>query len=412
MENKKTKQMKTRNLLSLLALLICLGSCTSSKHVRYLEKNTEAVKITDTLQFKSLDKKFYSNKLFFVGEIHEVNTSPKIDIAMFKQINKIQKIDFYLAEMDIVQGYYLQKYLEGSNDLSLKEILKNWVVYIGSISEQYRNKWVQMRKYYAELPADSKFKLIGLDRLADLDLLSLLLSEKLPSAYANNIPKDKTDLLIWCENTLPSIISSESIKIAPEDLKLLQDIYFNVSNMDKIKSRDKFMYTNFKTYYEQNQWKNKTFYGGFGFAHTLQAYNYTLAGRIKKDTTMPFSNQMVSMNALYVNSRLTVQSSALPKFLQDKGNAFTRFKFSYDSRLFMYIKGIADFKKVTKPNTISLIKLDTKGSPYSYSARGTKTKSLIPIWQGFDIIAGSTTTDYVQYVLFVRNADWTIPDAL
>ncbi len=387
-----------------------LSSCSSRKYVNYLKDNVETIQMPDSIRFNSLGNNFYDKKLFFVGEIHEVNTSPRIDFAMFKQINENRKIDFYLAEMDLIQGFYLQKYLEGSNELTLKEILENWVIYIGSISEQYRYKWIQMRKYYSELPEDSKFKLIGIDKISDFNLLRKFLREKLPEVYTKSIPNDDKELIMWSENTLKEILNDKENRIDLENLKLLEDIYFNISNFYSIKSRDKFMYVNFKRYYEQNQWENKTFYGGFGFAHTLQAYNYTLAGRIKRDTLLPFSNKMVSMNALYVDSRLTVQSRALPKFLQDKGKEFTRFKFSYDSRLFMYIRGISDYKKVTKPNTISLIKLDAKDSPYLYSARGTKTKNLIPIWEGFDIIEGSSTTDYAQYIFFVRNADWIVPD--
>ncbi|AWV97107.1 hypothetical protein [Arcticibacterium luteifluviistationis] len=402
--------MKALALVSITTFVLFFTSCSSSKYVKYLKKNTEVRLLSDSLHFNSLTKDFYKNKLFLVGEIHEVETSPRIDLAMFNQINQHTNVDIYLAEMDIVQGYYLQKYLEGSNELSLKEILKNWAVYIGSISEQYRNKWVKMRTYYESLPDDSKFKLIGIDKIANFDLVRKILLEKLPVQYHTAIPTDDEELIAWSDSTLSSILALNELAVEPNDISLLKNIQFNLSNYPKIRSRDEFMYTNFKRYYTQNEWNNKTIYGGFGFAHTLQAYNYTLAGRIKKDSLLPYSNKMVSMNALYVDSRLTVQSLVLPKFLQDKGEPFTRFKFSYDNRLFMYIKGIADYKKVTKPNTISLIKLDAKDSPYSYSARGTKTKSLIHIWDGFDIIDGTSTTDYAQYIFFVRNADWIKPD--
>ncbi len=96
--------------------------------------------------------------------------------------------------------------------------------------------------------------------------------------------------------------------------------------------------------------------------------------------------------------------------MQDKGEEYTRFKYSQDNRLFMYIKGVADYKRVTKPNTISLLKLDAQGSPYLHSTRGTRVKKLITIWNAFDIIDGTSTTDYAQYLFFVRNADWIKPD--
>ncbi|NJB35289.1 hypothetical protein [Croceivirga sp. JEA036] len=401
--------MKTYNFLIVVSVLAMLTSCSSSKYVNYLKQNTERVDMTDSLQFSSLDDEFYNNDLFFVGEIHEVETSPRIDFAMFTQLNNKVNVQIYLAEMDIAQAYYLQKYIEGSNEIALKDILKNWAVYIGSISEQYRHKWVKLRAYYAQLPEGSKFKIVGLDKIADYALLRKLVQEKIPEQYLTQLPTEDNGWIAWSTDQLDQIINSGVVEHT--DIALLKDLQFNIQTNAEIKSRDHFMYQNFKRYYLNKEWKNKKIYGGFGFAHTLQAYDYTLAGRIKKDSTLLYTHKMVSMNALYVDSRLTVQSASLPKFLQDKGKDFTRFKFSYDNRLFMYIKGIADYKKVTKPNTINLIKLDSENSPYLYTARGTKTKRLLPIWEGFDIIEGTATTDYAQFVFLIRNADWVVPDA-
>ncbi len=402
--------MKNYILICLLTCIFLFTSCSSSKYVNYLKEHTEVVKMTDTLQFNSLSEGFYKNKLFFVGEVHEVDTSPRIDFAMFTQLHEKINIAIYLAEMDLAQGYYLQKYLEGSDDLELKEILKKWEVYIGSISNQYRNKWVKMRAYYSSLPTSSKFKLVAIDKIADFDLLRKLLKEKLPYQYHSEIPADDTTLISWSKNRLNVILKSDALQLESEAITLLKNIQFNVSNYQEIKSRDQFMYENFKRYYTQNQWEHENIYGGFGFAHTLQAYDYTVAGKIKKDTDLPYYDKMVSMNALYVDSKLTVESSSLPRFMQDKGKKFTRFNYSQDNRLFMYIKGIADYKKVTRPNTISLLQLDAKDSPYLNSTRGTKVKKLITIWDGYDIIEGTSTTDYAQYVFFIRNADWIQPD--
>lgn len=404
--------MKIRILISITASILFFTSCASRKYVTYLKDHTEVVKMADSLQFNSLDNDFYSNKLFLVGEVHEVATSPRIDFAMFTQLHEKVNIDTYIAEMDIVQGYYLQKYIEGSDELTLKEILNKWFVGIGSISQQYRNKWKQMRAYYATLSDTSTFELIGIDRINDFDLVRKLLKEKLPQKYHKEIPADTDALIAWSKNTLKIILTSEQSDFKSEDLSLLKNIQFNLSNLSEIRSRDKFMHENVKRYYAKNQQKNPTIYGNFGFAHTLQAYQYTLAGRIKKDTTMPYFDKMISMNALYVDSRLTVESNHLPKFMQDKGKKFTRFKYSQDNRLFMYIKGIADYKNVTEPNTISLMKLNAKESPYLNSTRGTKVKKLIKIWDAFDILEGTSTTDYAQYIFFVRNADWIQPDEL
>lgn len=402
--------MKTSKFFTLAILLIFITSCSSSKYVNYLKEHTEVVKMKDTLQFNSFDEDFYKNNLFLVGEVHEVETSPRIDLALFTQLNEKININTYLAEMDIAQGYYLQQYIKGSDEIELKEILEEWPVYIGRISEQHRNKWRKMRTYYAELPKNKKFNLVGIDRIADFELVRKLLKEKLPEKYHKEIHHENESLIAWSSNRLNTILDIEKSHLKSTTRDLLKNIAYNLSNYNKTRSRDKFMYQNFKRLYTQHQWENKKIYSGLGFSHTLQAYNYTFAGRIKKDTTLPYTKKIVSLNTLYVDSRLTVDSRALPKFMQDKGKEFTRFKYSQDNRLFMYIKGIADYKKVTEPNTISLLKLDAKKSPYLNSTRGTKVKKLITIWDAYDIIEGTSTTDYAQYILFVRNADWIVPD--
>tara|TARA_Y100001933_G_scaffold262419_1_gene319833 strand:- start:9912 stop:11153 length:1242 start_codon:yes stop_codon:yes gene_type:complete len=407
---KSKKKMKTHSLFILVFSIVLFTSCSSSKYVNYLKEHTEVNKMEDSLRFHSLDDNFYQNKLFLVGEVHEVGTSPRIDYALFTQLNEKINIDINLAEMDVAQAYYLQEYLKGSNDLELKNILKKWPVFIGTVSKQYRNKWKKMRAYYKLLPENSKFELVGIDRIVDFDLVRKLLKEKLPKEYHKEIQSENDSLIAWSNSDLNNIIQREKSKLDRNTIDLLTNIEFNLSNYKKTRSRDKFMYQNFRRMYEQNQWESKKIYGGLGFSHTLQAYNYTFAGRIKKDTTLPYYDKMVSLNTLYVDSKLTVDSRALPKFMQDKGKDFTRFKYSQDNRLFMYIQGIADYKRVTEPNTISLIKLDAHGSPYLNTTRGTKVKKLITIWDAYDIIEGTSTTDYAQYIFFVRNSDWIQPD--
>lgn len=73
----KAKKMKIRTLITLLISLVIFTSCSSSKYVNYLKEHTEVIKMKDTLWFNSLDTNFYQNKLFLLGEVHEVETSPR-----------------------------------------------------------------------------------------------------------------------------------------------------------------------------------------------------------------------------------------------------------------------------------------------------------------------------------------------
>jgi len=187
--------MNTRPLFIFLVLVLLFISCSSSKYVNYLKEHTEVVKTSDSLQFQSLNDSFYQNKLFLVGEVHEVATSPRIDFAMFTQLHHKINIDIYLAEMDIAQAYYLNEYIKGSDEIELKSILKKWPVFIGRISKQYRNKWIKMRHYYSQLPKKLKFKLVGIDRISDFDLIRKLLQEKLPEKYHHYIDTQNDSLI-------------------------------------------------------------------------------------------------------------------------------------------------------------------------------------------------------------------------
>ena len=172
-------------IISFIALIFIINSCSSGKYVKYLRDNTDSIPLSDSIYFNSLDDEFYNNQLFFVGEIHEVATSPRIDFAMFSQINENAHVDVYMAEVDLAQAYYLKKYLQGSDDLTLQEILAEYPVYIGRVSEHYRSKWVKMRQYYATLSDTEKFDLVGVDGVADFSLLRKLIGEKVPQKYLN-----------------------------------------------------------------------------------------------------------------------------------------------------------------------------------------------------------------------------------
>jgi hypothetical protein len=404
--------MKTSRIFILITLSTIILSCASKKHTQYLEKNLESIHLDNSdLQFHSLDSSFYNNKLFFVGEIHEVSTSPKIDVAMFKQLHKKAGVKTYVAEMDMAQGYYLNEYIKGSDELDLKTILKEWVVGIGQNSAEVREKYTKLREFYKNLPESQKFEIVGIEMNTDFELIKKLIINKL---NLNEISLDIKDdsLIVWGQKKLPEIIEENKSRLSKIDFELVANIQYNFAkyNPNWYWYRDKYAFQNFKRIYEQRLWKNEKLYACFGFAHTLQAYPYTFAGRIKKDQEIMLADKMVSLNALYVDSYLTVTSKGLPKFMRSK-EKFTRLKLSYDNYLFMYLKGIKDYKKVTKKNTINLFRLDGENSPYKKSLRGTKNFALIPIWDGFKIEDKNTvTTDYAQYVIFVRNADWVKPD--
>jgi len=377
-----------------------------NKFVDYLNKNKlVSVPISKSLQLK-FDDAFLANQLFLVGEIHEMGTSPVIDVSTFKTLNQQNNVTNYIAEMDIAQAYYINKYLKDSTDLKLKEILKKWVVWIGLNSTEYREqKWGNLKEYYQQLESSKRFEVYGLNRLNDFDLLNRLLKEKLPVKDTKQIPNGKDSLINWASAEMPEILKTNSFTL--KDSLLLVNIEFNCSNLAKNKSRDEFMYDNLRNYYDQNNWETEKIYGCFGLYHTLQGIDNSLAGRIKKASFL--NGNMLSLVALYTDSHLTIPSKMLPSYLADKG-IYTRLSFGYDNLLFAYIKGVEDFKRISDKNSISLFKLDAKNSPYLKSNRGLNNFSLLKTFGGIPIDEKKVTTDYIQYLFYVNGADWMKPD--
>ena len=378
-------------------------------YVNYLRNNVASIPLSEPLHFTSFDQDFYENHLFLVGEIHEVATSPKIDVAMFKNLHQNAGVHNYVAEMDIAQAFYLNQYLKDSTSLSLDQILKKWAVFIGRISPGYRNKWETLKQYSLNLPQNERLQAWGVDKIKDFELLHKLISDKLGLAAIENTPKTGNETRsFWIEHNLDSIITHSPLNGPSKEL--LDHIRYNILNPDSLKSRDQWMAANFERFFKANGWKNEKLYGCFGFSHTLQGLSHTFAGKLKRNESLGIGAGIVSLNAFYLDSYLAVQSSILPKLLRDDA-PFTRFGFSYDNIFTMYIKGIEDFKRVTPKNSISLINLNGENSPYKTSLRATSNFSLLPIWNGIDVEdENSVTTDYIQYLFLVRNADWTKPN--
>ncbi len=409
---KKKSSFIWKTLLGLITLVLILyigfrikEYFIGNKYVSYLE-DYMLVKspIKDPLKLE-FDDEFYKNSLFLIGEFHEFAASPTIDVAMFKHLHEKKDIRIYLAEMDIAQSYYLNEYLEQSSKFSLDRILENWIVNIGQISKIYRNeKWGKLKKYYENLTADKKFQVIGIDVIRDYKLLHTLLNQKL--LYQYEIPKDKDGLIQWGILNLPEILSEHAY--AEEDRLLLNDITFILTNMKESNTRDEFMFRQFKYYYQQKNWSDKSLYGCFGLYHTLQGLEKTFAGKIKK-SELGIGSKMISINPIYLNSHLTVLSSYLPWFIADD-TEYTRLSISQDNMFDNYIIGIQDFKRVGNKNSINLFQLNAKNSPYKESLRGISNFSLTPFF-GIDIKNKNTaTTDYFQYVFVIDGSDWVPPE--
>ena len=157
-----------------------------------------------------------------------------------------------------------------------------------------------------------------------------------------------------------------------------------------------------------NKSKDKA-YGYFGLYHVFQYQvngQQPLASQIRM-SDLGLENNILSMNFLMIDSYMVMPSNQLPDFMSD-GGKYTRMPISSDVMLFVYIYGIKDFKRMTPEYHKSLVKMNSKNSPYATSNRMSKTIQLLPVADKFEF--NEKGKAYVQYTVFVRNSDWAEPE--
>lgn len=162
-------------------------------------------------------------------------------------------------------------------------------------------------------------------------------------------------------------------------------------------ARDSEMVTNFKNSIKKLNLENEKFYGLFGFFHVLQNVTEngkeTLASELKKSgikTTSFVSYTLDSEMYLPKNPQFPTPENEKVDWINADGPL-------------QLVKGINDLKELSKPNSITLFKLNSKNSPFLKSQHLISVKSRV---FGESIVPkkGTFTTDYFQYVFILRNS--------
>lgn len=162
-------------------------------------------------------------------------------------------------------------------------------------------------------------------------------------------------------------------------------------------ARDSAMVTNFKNSIKNLNLENEKFYGLFGFFHVLQNVTEngkeTLASELKKSgikTTSFVSYTLDSEMYLPKNPQFPTPENEKVDWINADGPL-------------QLVKGINDLKELSKPNSITLFKLNSKNSPFLNSQHLISVKSRV---FGENIVPqkNTFTTDYFQYVFLLRNS--------
>lgn len=162
-------------------------------------------------------------------------------------------------------------------------------------------------------------------------------------------------------------------------------------------SRDDAMVSNFKNAIQKKHLENEKFYGLFGYFHTLQ--KKTESGRATFAAGLKDSGVKVTSLVSY-----TIDSEMyLPKNPQVPTPENEKVDWINADGPLMLVKGINDLKELSKPESITLFKLNSKNSPYLKSQNLITVKSrafgenIVPLKEAF-------ATDYFQYVFLLRNS--------
>lgn len=193
-------------------------------------------------------------------------------------------------------------------------------------------------------------------------------------------------------------------KTLPDSLKIsVLGIDKSVDDKSKI-LRDSAMMTNFSDIIKRKGLENESFYGFFGLFHVLQdgvnSHNaQSFAARAKKE-----GFNIKSIVCLNIDSEVY-----MPKNDQFPTPENEKISFLNMDGPIVLAKGIKDLKEASKENTITLFNLEQENSPYRNSQKliTNKTNFINQDLTPYDV--NSVTTDFFQYVAFLRNAKAITP---
>lgn len=376
---------------------------SGKKYLKYLTENSETVPIEKSFDFEILEKDIESKKLILVGEIHGFDEPAKFDVDFFKYLHEDHNVKHYLAELDFVQANLLNVFLETGNRGLLSNVLENWVVAQGRNNIDYLNKYLELQKYYQQLPANKKFRFIGIDKIQDRSLLVDFLMTISPNDSLDSLDASDNETIVEQIEKLSGIYSE-----MPDTLFILSHLKNNMGYIQERRNREEVMFQNFSNLYKEYGLEEHRLYGFFGLYHVFQYRvngKHPLASKIRQ-SDLNLEDKILSINFMMNDSYMVMPSKQLPEFMRDE-SPYTKMPVSADNMLVMYIIGIKDFKRLTPEYHKSLIKMNNKGNPYSNSVRLNKTIQLLPVTDVFEMT--DKGKQYVQYTIFVRNSDWAEP---
>ena len=191
---------------------------------------------------------------------------------------------------------------------------------------------------------------------------------------------------------------------------------------NKDKKREDVIFLNYKRLVIPLIEQGEKIYSTYGFTHVLQekinGYSY-IANRLKDSLDNKIN--LTTILGVMANSEVLKERKAKKgkkfhvkgyKFNQVDYNGYKTSKYWDGDSIFERINGINMLKSIAKDNDVTLFKLKGEHSPFEDSLffidyKGYR-ESLFSkgIWQ---TVKSSSTTDYIQYLLFIQNSESNKP---
>lgn len=387
---------------------------TDNNIIEYLNKNKADIDNANSLNLKLLNSDINSHDIFLCGESHAVSENYAIQFELLKYLNQNAKVKYILVEFGTSHAGMINKYLTTGNELFLKKLLSAAKYSFSYTNEQYEF-WRNVYKYNKTLPNDSKLVVIGIDIENDPTSVMWYLSSLIPkkdtpkelSYYVKEIKRynnffskmDRKKALNYMikENIIfkhfvidldYSIKSNENVykkylgnhyyyfKKAIENLT----VGISAEEEDKIKNNSKGFYRirEFQMYTNMldtlKHFKNGKYFGQFGDLHVQQANINCFTGMLKK-YNKELSKKMLTLQYIYSNCMYLDKDSHKNIFLNDP-------------------IGNINFLKQTSKSNLTLYKLTGGKSPFDVNSFFISKyyNQTIP------------TTEYFQYIIFIKNA--------
>lgn len=347
--------------------------------------------------FAILNDELLSHDVFFTGESHAVKFNYDLRFKFLKYLNQNADVKYYFAEIGYGSGVLLNKYLVTGDETLLKDIYKNLVLTPANTQDSY-DFWVKLYNYNKSLPQDKKITVIGMDLEHQSNsewqaLMYLLPKENTPndiSPFINpirtvNVVKNSEKNIKIFEKLQQNIISNEAKYIAYLgdnyfDFKMIVENMLNtfksleVNTLD-YKIREEAIYSNFTKVY--NHFPKHKYYGQWGSEHV---YQHSRDSQIIKgdcfatklnSADSPVKNRVLSIQYMYLNSMYRTTTGIQPLYSECVNKSI--------------------FDSISDSNA-TLFKLTGKDSPFQQKVYLVANNK------------GGVTTDYLQYLLMIKNS--------